>query len=312
MLTGDLMPSSGNAFRGNFDLFSDLSAYRSELGYCPQFDPLLDKLTGRETLFLFGRLRGIPSRDLPHVVDQLIEMSDLKAHAHKRTETYSGGNKRKLSLAIALTANPKVILLDEPTAGVDPSARRKIWSSLSHVRSVRGCCIILTSHSMQECENLCSRISIMVGGRLRCMGSAQQLRARYGQGFTISMKLKRNNQQDPEYEKRIAHAISSLFPSAVVTDRHETLLTYRVPDPRLLWSKLFEGMEQLARQFNLEDYTVSDTTLEQIFIGFARNSVRRLSSSPSLAAATPLLPPPSAASDQPPSYQSLQSGAVNV
>lgn len=199
-------------------------------------------------------------------------MSDLTKHAKKRTETYSGGNKRKLSLSIALIASPKIILLDEPTAGVDPAARRKIWTTLSHVRNTRGCSIILTSHSMQECENLCSRISVMVSGKLRCLGSTQHLRARFGQGYTIMIKLKRELlAADPTYIQSVGLRMQSSFPSAILTDQHEVMWTYRIPDPNVLWSSLFDVMEEATKKLDFEDYTISDTTLEQIFISFARS-----------------------------------------
>lgn len=245
--------------------------YQQQLGYCPQFDPLLDRLSGRETLELFARLRGLKEESIPVLVNQLIALTDLKNHASKKTESYSGGNKRKLSLAIALMANPKILLLDEPTSGVDPGARRKIWATLTHVSEAFGCSIILTSHSMQECEALCQRIAIMVSGQLRCLGSAQHLRAKYGLGYTIVIKFKRVYLTDAALMESLKTHLKAAIPGLVFTDQHETLWTLRVPDPTVKWSTLFEIMQNLKNQFDLEDYNVSDTTLEQIFVGFARN-----------------------------------------
>ena len=122
----------------------------------------LDKLTGEETLYLFARLRGIPAAFLARDIQNLIKMVGLEAYAKKRTDTYSGGNRRKLSLAIALVGNPPLLFLDEPSAGVDPAARRKIWQTLGYLKRNFHCSIVLTSHSMEECEALCSRIGIMV------------------------------------------------------------------------------------------------------------------------------------------------------
>ncbi|CAN0464305.1 unnamed protein product [Ectocarpus sp. 8 AP-2014] len=99
--------------------------------------------------------------------------------------TLSGGNKRKLSLAVALIGGPPVLLLDEPSSGMDPGARRSMWeviSSLSRSRSV-----ILTTHSMEECEAVCDRLGIMVGGRLRCIGTSQHLKGRFGGGYSIEV-----------------------------------------------------------------------------------------------------------------------------
>jgi ABC-type multidrug transport system ATPase subunit len=271
MITGDLFPTFGNAFQstGN-SVVKDTKEYQEQLGYCPQFDPLLDKLSGRETLELFARLRGLQEKSITPLVSQLIALTDLTAHADKKTESFSGGNKRKLSLAIALMANPQILLLDEPTSGVDPAARRRIWTTLSHISQTFGCSIILTSHSMQECEALCQRIAIMVSGKLRCLGSSQHLRAKFGQGYTIAVKFKRSQLTDAAYLESVRSHLEAGIPGVRFTDQHETLWTLRVPDPTVQWSTLFEVMQGTKDKFDLEDYSISDTTLEQIFVGFAR------------------------------------------
>jgi ATP-binding cassette subfamily A (ABC1) protein 3 len=271
MITGDLFPSFGNAYQSSgLSVVGDTQEYQQQLGYCPQFDPLLDKLSGREMLELFARLRGLQDESISVLVTQLINLTDLQNHADRKTESFSGGNKRKLSLAIALMANPEILLLDEPTSGVDPGARRKIWATLSHVSESFGCSIILTSHSMQECEALCQRIGIMVSGQLRCLGSAQHLRSKYGQGYTIVVKLKRNFLADVSEMQSLKDNLTTSIPGVLFTDQHETVWTLRVPDPSVKWSTLFEVMQKLKDQFDFEDYTISDTTLEQIFVGFAR------------------------------------------
>ena len=272
MITGDIEPTFGNAYQGGTDVVTSISEYQKQIGYCPQFDPLLDKMTGREMLNLFARLRGVHTRNVNVIVNNLIEMTDLAKHADKTTESYSGGNKRKLSLALALIANPKLILLDEPTAGVDATARRKIWSLLSFIRRTYSCSIVLTSHSMQECETLCSRLAIMVSGSLKCLASTQQLRAKYGRGYTLVIKLARDNLYSQEYISSLWSHIQSIIPGVTLTDQHETLWTLRVPDKSVKWSYLFESMEEMKENFHLEDYTISDTTLEQIFISFARSN----------------------------------------
>ena len=126
-------------------------------------------------------------------------MVDLQNHAYNSTGNYSGGNRRKLSLALAIIGNPSVIFLDEPTAGVDPTARRKIWSTLVYIQERYQSSIVLTSHSMEECEALCSRIAIMVNGKFKCLGPTQHLRKKFGQGFTILIKLKREFSEDTSY-----------------------------------------------------------------------------------------------------------------
>ncbi|CAG2182299.1 unnamed protein product, partial [Oppiella nova] len=214
MLTGDETVSDGNAWIGSLALRQHLQAFQQRVGYCPQFDALLNKMTGRETLFLFCRLRGMCEDMIDTYVKELTAMVDLIPHVDKCTDTYSGGNRRKLSLAIALCAAPPVIFLDEPTSGVDPSARRKIWSTLASLQRTYGSAFILTSHSMEECEALCARVAIMVNGRFQCLGSVQHLRHKFGQGFTIMAKLRRDLVDDSSYMASIEEYVSRCLPSA--------------------------------------------------------------------------------------------------
>lgn len=208
MLTGDLLLSGGNAYIKKADLRHNLRKFQSYIGYCPQENTLIDNMTGREMLQLFCALRGVPKERTEPVVSHMIDLADLNLHAHKLTKTYSGGNKRKLSIAIAMIGNPPLLYLDEPTAGVDPAARRKIWATLSAAQRDLGSAVLLTSHSMEECEALCHRIAIMVGGTLRCLGSSQHLKEKFSQGFTILIKL--SNESDAQ-EQAVCDAMKKLF-----------------------------------------------------------------------------------------------------
>ena len=281
MITGDTYPNDGNAYLGSYDIMNSLSKFQLELGYCPQFDPLLDKLTGREMIQLFGRLRGISGENLRFLTKELIRTSDLTKYADKRTETYSGGNMRKLSLCLAIIGYPSILLLDEPTSGVDPGARRKIWAMLVMIRKQFDCSIILTSHSMAECESLCSRLGIMVSGQFRCLGSVQHLRNKYAQGYSLTIKVKREQlMADRHYLEKVQQAVEKVIPSAKAHDVHETVISYQVTDANLTWSFLFETMEKLKARLDLEDYVVSDTSLEQIFITFARSKEKEIKDTP--------------------------------
>jgi ABC-type multidrug transport system ATPase subunit len=159
------------------------------MGYCPQFDALFDLLTGREHLNLYARIKGVREEEIDRVVNKMIRELDLVEYADRSAGSYSGGNKRKLSVAMAMMGDPKIIFLDEPSTGMDPVARRFMWDVISGIVDRKECSIILTSHSMEETEALCHRIGIMVGGRLRCLGSAHHLRSRFGQGFQIEFGL---------------------------------------------------------------------------------------------------------------------------
>ncbi|KAK6034387.1 hypothetical protein COOONC_28112 [Cooperia oncophora] len=158
----------------------------------------------------------------------------------------SGGNKRRLSLGIALIGLPPVLLLDEPTTGVDPKARRIIWNIFTKVQSL-GTALVLTSHSMDECEALCTELAIMVYGRFKCYGSCQHIKSRYGAGFTLLVRMRRC--EDAEREHHLLQLNYELQKRAGMT-----------------WSLLFNKIEELSQKFDFEDYSLSQTTLEQVRI----------------------------------------------
>ncbi|XP_028967476.1 ATP-binding cassette sub-family A member 1 [Galendromus occidentalis] len=279
MLTGDCMMSRGNSYIQHTDVRSKVHAYQEFIGYCPQFDALADLLTGREILSLFCGLRGVPTGVENTVIDFMITMADLRPHIDKLSQSYSGGNKRKLSLAIAMIGNPSILFLDEPSAGVDPGARRRIWATLVQAQKELNSSVLLTSHSMDECEALCHRLVIMLRGTFRCLGSSQQLKRRYGQGFTVLIKTKASEDDQAhlvqsamlhlfgdQCELKGSYQVSSVF------GHGHCLLQFHVNDQRLRWSEVFERIEKLREspQLQLEDVQVSDTTLEQIFLNFAK------------------------------------------
>jgi len=153
VLTGDIAPTSGEVFIAGHPL-SDPKT-RLAIGYCPQTDPLFDLLTARETLWFYGRIRGIDGDTLTARVEALIDQVGLTKFADRCSGTYSGGNKRKLSLAVSLIGAPRVLLLDEPSSGMDAFARRQMWDVIAAVSADRS--VVLTTHSMEECEALCTR-----------------------------------------------------------------------------------------------------------------------------------------------------------
>ena len=181
MITGDVSPTAGRAFVAGEDVTGQerdgVAAARRHLGYCSQLNPLLDLMTGRETLTMFGKLRGIPSDRIDCEVSMLLDRLGLTPHSDKKAETYSGGNKRKLSLGVSLIGEPDVLLIDEASSGLDPASKRRMWNLISEVAQNRS--VILTTHSMAEAEALSSRVGIMKNGSLMCLGSVQHLKVRF-------------------------------------------------------------------------------------------------------------------------------------
>ncbi|KAF0712753.1 hypothetical protein As57867_004679, partial [Aphanomyces stellatus] len=190
MMTGDVLPTSGSATLGGFDIMSQQLEVRRLIGYCPQFDALIDLLTVREHLELFAAIKGVPTEHINQTVVDKMEQMNLNDFEHKLAGTLSGGNKRKLSVAIAMIGSPPIIFLDEPSTGMDPVSRRFMWDVIADISTrSKESTILLTTHSMEECEALCSRVGIMVGGRLRCVGSIQHLKHRFGDGLMMHVRV---------------------------------------------------------------------------------------------------------------------------
>ncbi|KAK0409055.1 hypothetical protein QR680_004314 [Steinernema hermaphroditum] len=268
MLTGENPVSEGDAFVDGYSIRTEWRQAGAHVGYCPQYDAIIKEMSGEETLFLFARLRGMPEAEIPRIVDAVIRAIGIGIYARRQIKTYSGGNKRRLSLGIALVGMPDVLLLDEPTTGVDPRARRIIWNVLSRVRR-HGTAIVLTSHSMEECEALCTSLAIMVYGHFRCFGSVQHLKHRYGSGYTLLVRLK-----DKKHSQALKEAIREHFPGSVLKEEHLLQLNFELKRrDETSWSSLFAKMERLVDPAGIEDYSLSQTTLEQVFLEFTREAV---------------------------------------
>eukprot|EP00916_Digyalum_oweni_P011084 GHVL01018421.1.p1 GENE.GHVL01018421.1~~GHVL01018421.1.p1 ORF type:complete len:1638 (-),score=198.16 GHVL01018421.1:51-4964(-) len=263
ILTGLMVPTRGTAELQGLDVLTEQNQIRRFLGYCPQFDALIDNLSGTEHLYLFARIRGIKSSEIKDYVDKMINSLGLKRYGRRNATNYSGGNKRKLSLGISLIGGPRIIFLDEPSSGVDPASKRFLWQLISRTMRNRSC--ILTTHSMEECEALCSKIGIMVAGRLRCLGNAQHLKHRFGQGYQLWIKSNTD-----EYIEELKVFVQSSFTGAEILECYGMIITYSLPVSNSITS-IFRKMEYpgVKAHFQISDYTVSQASLEQIFVRFA-------------------------------------------
>lgn len=266
MLTGEETLTSGDAFVGGYSIRSDIGKVRQRIGYCPQFDALLDHMTGRETLVMYARLRGIPERHISAYVENTLRGLLLEPHANKLVRTYSGGNKRKLSTAIALLGEPVVIFLDEPSTGMDPVARRLLWDTVARARE-SGKAIVITSHSMEECEALCTRLAIMVQGQFKCLGSPQHLKSKFGSGYSLRAKVRSDGQHEALQEFKAF--VDLTFPGSVLEDEHQGMVHYHLPGDDLSWAKVFGILEKAKEKYGVDDYSVSQISLEQVFLSFA-------------------------------------------
>nr|XP_042138721.1 phospholipid-transporting ATPase ABCA3-like isoform X4 [Peromyscus maniculatus bairdii] len=263
ILTGEKTPTTGDVFIDGISITKNILKVRSKIGYCPQFDALLEYMTGREIMIMYARIWGVSEHQIQPYVNKYLNSLDLEPHSNYLISTYSGGNKRRLSTAIATMGKPSVILLDEPSTGMDPKARRLLWDTVIKTQE-SGKAIIITSHSMEECEALCTRLSIMVKGKLTCLGSPQYLKNKFGDVYILKAKVK-----SEETVKDFKSFIRLTFPGSDLKQENQGILNYYIPSKDNSWGKMFGILEKAKEEFNLEDYSISQITLDQVFLAFA-------------------------------------------
>ncbi|MCJ1278243.1 hypothetical protein MMC21_006058 [Puttea exsequens] len=186
LIRGDIRPSasSGEIFVEAIPISKRRAAARTHLGVCPQVDAC-DQMTVLEHLRFYARVRGVP--DVEHNVHEIIRAVGLGPFQHRMAAKLSGGNKRKLSLGIALMGNPSVLLLDEPSSGMDVCAKRVMWRTLTAI--VPGRSLVLTTHSMEEADALADRAGIM-GRRMLALGTSEGLRRKYGDRYHVHLIMR--------------------------------------------------------------------------------------------------------------------------
>ena len=190
-ITQELSQDNGLIFVNGQNTIGHFNELNKLFGYCPQFDAIFEYLTVFENLEFYARIKGIKKEFTSILVNAIIQEMSLDEFTNKISGKLSGGNKRKLSVAISMISNPPIILLDEPSTGMDPEARRYMWSVI-HRMSTKGLksSVIMTTHSMDEAETLCKRIAIMVNGEFVCFGKANQIKEKYGYGYEANVRVK--------------------------------------------------------------------------------------------------------------------------
>ena len=175
-----LRPTSGRVFVGGYDVTRDPDKVREKIGIVFQ-DPSLDnQLTAYDNMYIHGKLYGLRGRELHDKIMKLLEFVDLKQYAHKQVRYFSGGMRRRLEVARSLLHEPELLILDEPTIGLDPQSRAKIWDYIRMLKKEHGMTILLTTHYMDEAEELANRIAIMDHGKIIAMGTVEELKAMLG------------------------------------------------------------------------------------------------------------------------------------
>lgn len=182
MLTTLLRPSSGSARVAGFDIVHQARQVRQSIGYVPQLVSADGTLSGYENLLIFSRLYDIPRAQRQERIAEALAMTGLEDSANRLVRTYSGGMIRRLEVAGAMLHRPAILFLDEPTIGLDPTARKTVWGHIGQLRKLFGTTILLTTHAMEEADERCERVAIMHRGRVVAVGSPRELKDSIGGG----------------------------------------------------------------------------------------------------------------------------------
>lgn len=263
MLMGTLGYNSGSCKVFDENIPQDINIAYELLGYCPQFDVLFDFMTTYECLYFYGCVKGIPKTQIDQVIDQILHCLGLYEHRDKFTHDLSGGNKRRLCVAIAFMGNPQVVIMDEPSTGLDPVSRRKLWNIIKASSTSRS--FLLTTHLMEEADALCNRIAIMVNGQIKCIGSSQHLKSKFGEGFNLDFKVENTPGLMEQFQNHLRSEVGE-FEVRECYGNHAILV---LPNTKPL-SFLFELVEKAKETYKIVDYTLSQTTLDQVFLQFAK------------------------------------------
>lgn len=271
MMTGSVAPTSGEIYVLDKNISTQFDQIKSRIGFCPQFDALVELMDSYETLTMFARIKGIPEPDIEPLVNSMVNCIGLSRHAHKMSFQYSGGNKRKLSVAIALLGNPDLVFLDEPSTGMDPASLTDVYSCVwMWTRSGKNRSIILTTHSMEEADSLSNRIGILVNGKLAVLGTSQELKSSFGRNYTFEGLLSAG----PTLSERVQELKDILvknIPGSTDDGSFEGRVRYELPQDVLKLHAVFRLLESVRDRLQIKDYTISQTTLEQVFIHFAQH-----------------------------------------
>jgi ABC-type multidrug transport system ATPase subunit len=258
MLCGYLRPTKGYALIRGLDIRNQMDEIHLQMGVCPQDNVLWDDLTGPEHLEFYGRLKNLTGKELKQQVRYWLEQVNLWRARKKLSRQYSGGMKRRLCVAVALIGNPKVVLLDEPTTGLDPASRRQLWETVINYK--KHCSMMLTTHSMEEAEALCDRLGIFVGGKLKAVGPSAELKTRWGQAFKIVLTT------PVEYEEQARSFLLGIVPRAKLINTLAGTAKYEAPKSDIELHKLFRAIEDNKERLHILDWGISNTTLEEVFL----------------------------------------------
>lgn len=273
MMTGFLEPTEGEIFIEGLDLQVSMKEIYSIMGVCPQDNLLWPTLTAEEHLRFYGRLKNLSGQALEEAVAAKLKDVNLTAAGKKQVHTYSGGMKRRLSVAISIIGDPLVVYLDEPSTGLDPASRRLLWDVVKKTKRERA--VVLTTHSMEEAEVLCDRLGIFVGGEMACLGGPRQLVGAHGGYLVFTLSI-----EPDKIDQAKAFVLSEVDAQARLSYELAGTLRFEIPRDSeegegAMIVKVFGAMEKLGGLMTVRDWGLSHATLEEVFVGFARQAIAK-------------------------------------
>lgn len=263
MIRGDIKPSSPSSsiHIANHSILTSPTAARANLGVCPQFDSA-DVLTVTETLRFYARIRGV--RDVQQNISVVVEACGLSAYTEVLAQSLSGGTKRKLSLAIALIGNPRVLVLDEPSSALDANAKRKLWATLQKVS--KGRAVVLTTHSMEEADALADRIGIM-SSRMLAIGEREKLKREAGSALHVHLVLASAPRTSEKEVQGVREWMETTFGGEARISREVSggQVRFEVPSERWSVGELMTVLEGAKQDLGVEFWSVGRATLDEVF-----------------------------------------------
>ena len=283
MLVGNLDITSGTGLVAGYNAKTQMRAINQIMGVCPQHDILWPALTGEEHLELFCRLRGMNEDEVKRETDRRLKDVLLDAPKVRATPAgaYSGGMQRRLSIAISLIGNPKVVYLDEPTTGMDPVTRREVWDMIQKAK--KGRVIILTTHSMEEADVLGDKIGVMSHGKIQAFGTSTRLKKRFGAGYKMTVFI-----EDPSKEEAAVDFLGKFVSTDSSGGEYEVncKIESRVPrseglgpvlflslsktEDELMMTSFFKALEEKKEELGIGDFSVGLSTLEEVFLELSK------------------------------------------
>ncbi|MGD8707738.1 MAG: ATP-binding cassette domain-containing protein [Nitrosopumilaceae archaeon] len=265
ILTTLLKPTSGQALVSGFDVTNNPKQVREKIGYVQQETTVDEYLTGRENLLLQARLNHIPKSQIDSRIDEVLELIELSDKQNEPVVTYSGGMRKRLDIAGGLLHRPKVLFLDEPTVGLDIQTRRKIWEYIKKIHDEFEMTIFLTTHYMEEADQLCDRIGIIDGGKIQVIDSPQNMKSAMG-NEVISLSIERSESENlflSELEK--IELINKI-------NHDQNKITLFASKGTEVIPKIFQISSDLG--IKIISISLTQPTLDDVFISYTGHEIR--------------------------------------